>query len=217
MIRSKVALIISLVILCICMSLFFPFPNNALLEANTIFMSFPIRDHDGYIFLGIIGSLLFIIAMILLVLSVKKYHLRIMITVVIVYSFLPTLLITVYQETLASGISAISYDNNGHCDFEYVDEELLIGECNLELHNRSNEAVSFELEFIDSSFMEDGLRMESLMNLAGPYSVTMEANQKKSVHLKELLELTDVPNHIEGGSSFDIHFRLMDGEKIRTL
>jgi hypothetical protein len=217
MIRSKVALLISLVILCICMSLFFPFPDNALLKANTIFMSFPIRNHDGYIFLGIIGSVLFIVSMILLVLSVKKYHLRIMITVVIVYSFLPTLLITVYQETLASGISAISYDNNGNCDFEYVDEELLNGECNLELHNRSNEAVSFELEFIDTSFMEDGVRMESLMNLAGPYFITMEANQKKSVHLKELLELTDVPNHIEGGSSFDIHFKLMDGEKNRTL
>ena len=122
-----------------------------------------------------------------------------------------------YQETLASGITAISYDGNGNCNFEYVSEDLLNGECNFVLHNRSNEDVSFELEFLDSYFMEDGVRMESLMNLAGPYRITIEANRKKSIHLKELLELSDVPKHIEGGKSYNIHFKLIDGETTRTL
>ncbi|MFF2755461.1 hypothetical protein ACFVR1_17215 [Psychrobacillus sp. NPDC058041] len=217
MIRNKVALISSAVILCICMYLYISFPNTEMLKARSIFMSFPIRNQDGYIVLGIIGSVLFIIAMTLLVIGIKKYHIRTIVFVVIVYAFLPKLLITMYQETLASGITAISYDGNGKCNFEYVSEDLLNGECNLVLHNRSNEAVSFEFEFLDSFFMEDEVRMESLMNLAGPYNITIEANRKKSIHLKELLKLSDVPKHIDGGTSFNIHFKLIDGETTRTL
>ncbi len=217
MIRNKAALIGSAVILCICMYLYFPFPNNEMLDASATFMSFPISNQDGYILLGIIGSVLFIIAMILLFNGIKKYHFRTIVIVVIVYTFLPMLLITVYQETLASGITAISYDGNGTCHFENVNEDLLNGECNFILHNRSKEAVSFELEFLDSLFMEDEVRMESLMNLGSPYSITIEANRKKSIQLKELLELTDVPKHIDGGSSMNIHIKLIDGEVARIL
>ncbi|KOO51415.1 hypothetical protein [Viridibacillus arvi] len=217
MIRNKVALISSIVILGICMYLYFPFPYNVMVEARSTFMSFPIHNQDGYIVLGIIGSVLFIIAMILLVIGIKKYQFRTLVIVVIIYTILPKLLITIYQETLASGIMAISYDGNGKCDFENVEEDLLNGECNLVLHNRSNEAVSFDLEFLDSYFMKDEVRMESLMNLAGPYSITIEANREKSINLKELLDLSDVPKHIEGGTSFNIHIKLIEGETARTL
>jgi hypothetical protein len=217
MIKNKAALIGSVVILCICMYLYFPFPNNEMLDARTTFMSFPIRNQDGYIVLGIIGSILFIIAMILFVIDIKKYHFRTIVFVVIIYAFLPKLLIWVYQETVASGIMAISYDGNGTCNFEHANDELLNGECNFMLENRSNEDVSFELEFLDSFFMEDEGRMESLMNLAGPYSITIEANRKKSIHLQKLLDLSDVPKHIEEGTSNSIHFKLIDGETKRTL
>jgi hypothetical protein len=43
-IRSKVALICSIIILGICMYLFFPFPNNVMLDVRSTFMSFPIRN-----------------------------------------------------------------------------------------------------------------------------------------------------------------------------
>lgn len=199
------------------MYLYFPFPKNELLDARSTFMSFPIRKQDGYVSLGIIGSVLFIFSMILIVIGIKKYHLRTVIIVVLVYALLPKLLITVYQETLASGISANSYDGNGMCSFQYVNEDLSIGECNFILHNRSNGAVSFELEFLDSYSLEKEVRMESLMNLGGPYSITIEANQKKSIYLKELLNLKDVPKHIDGGTSWNIHFKLTDGEAVLIL
>lgn len=216
MVKNKLALFSSFVLLCICMYLFFPFPNNVMVEAQTTFMSFPIRNQNGYISLGIMGSVLFIIALILLFIGMKKYQFRAMLIVVLVYTFLPDFLITTYQETLANGIAAISYDSNGQCNFESIDQEMN-GECNLVLHNRSNEAVSFELEFIDSFFKEDDVRMESLMNLAGPYRITIEANQKKSIHIKELLDLSDVPNHIDSGESSGIHFKLIENDKKRTL
>lgn len=215
-VKNKLALFSSFIILCICMYLFFPFPNNVMLEAQTTFMSFPIRNQDGYVLLGIMGSVLFIIALVLLFIGMKKYYLRALLIVVLVYTFLPNLFITTYQETLASGITAISYDSNGHCNFELVDQKMN-GECNLVLHNRSNEAVSFELEFIDSFFMENDVRMESLMNLAGPHRITIEANQKKAIHINELLDLSDVPEHIDAGESSRIHFKLTDNEEARTL
>ncbi|MEG0472533.1 MAG: hypothetical protein RR588_09375 [Solibacillus sp.] len=217
MIRSKAALISSFVILCVCMVLSFPFPNNKMLDARATFMSFPIRDHDGYITIGIIGSILLVIAMILLVISLKKYHFRTIFIVIIVNAMLPNFLITMYQETLASGIAAISYDGKGQCDFENVSKDQLIGECNFTFHNRSNEAVTFEIEFLDHYFMEDELRMESLMNVAGPHVITIEANREKSIYMKELLNLTNVPNHIDSGSSNSIHFKLISGKTYRIL
>lgn len=217
MIRNKAALISSIVILGLCTYLFFPFPNNEMLNARSTFMSFPIRNQDGYVLFGIIGSILFIIAIILVIYGMKKYHFRTVVIVLILYSILPNVLITMYQETVANGIKAISYDGNGNCNFENVSKDQLNGECNLILQNHSNKTVTFELEFIDSGFMEDDVRMESLMNTAGPYMITIGANQKKSIHLKELLDLSNVPNHIHSGESSNVHFKIMDGETARTL
>lgn len=215
-IRSKVALISSVIILIICMCLFFPYPNNRMIDVTTTFMSFPIINGDGYISLGLIGSGLFIIAMILLVMGMKKYHYRSVLIVLILYTIMPTLLITAYQETFANGIAAISYNGNGDCEFELIREDVMNGECNFVLHNRSNETVTFELEFIDS-YIEDDTRMESLMNLAGPYHITLNANDKQSFQLKKSLDLSNVSNHIYGGTSYDIHFKLIEGEKTRIF
>ncbi|MGE6415903.1 hypothetical protein ACQKDD_17200 [Planococcus kocurii] len=216
MIKNKLALFSSFIILAICMYLFFPFPNNVMIDARITFMSFPILNQDGYILLGIIGSILFIAALTLLFKGLKKYQFRILFLVVVAYAISPSFLIAAYQETLGSGVAAISYDNNGQCNLELVDKKMN-GKCNFILHNRSNEAVSFELEFIDTIFMEETVELESLMNLAGPYRITIEANQEKTVHLNELLDVTDVQEHIGGGTSTDIHFKLIDNEGERVL
>lgn len=215
MIKNKVAILSSIIIFAICRSLYFPFPNNALFRARTTFMSFPISDNQGYILLGIIGSVLFVIAMVLLVKGMKKYYFRTIIIALIVYAMLPTLLITIYQETIASGINAISYNGNGQCRFEDAGKDLINGECNLVLYNRSNRAVTFELQFLDSS--EDDPRFESLMNLGAPYHITIEANQKKLIHLKKVLDVSDVPKHIAGGTSNDVHVKLIYKENARIL
>ncbi len=216
MIRNKVALILSAIILFICMFLFLPFPNNETLDAYSKFMSFPINNKNGYIVSGIIGAVLFIIAMILLVIGIKKYHFRTIVIVIIVYTLLPKILITMYQEALANGIMAVSYDGNGSCNFEHVSDDSINGKCNLVLHNHSSKDVTFELEFLDS-FIEDGIRAESLMNVNGPYSITIKANRKEAIHLKELLDLSNVPKHIDSGTSMDIHVKLIDGKTSRIL
>ncbi len=217
MINNKKAFIGSIVILGICMCLFFPYPYNEAMIAHTTFMSIPIETQDGYVLLGIFCSILFIIAMIILLRSINKYLFRTFVIVVLLYSFLPHLLIMAYQETFASGIMAISYKGDGNCHFDMVGKDLMNGECTLVLHNRSNEAVSFDLQLIDTSFFKDDERMNSLMNIAGPYHVTIEANREKSIHLKELLDVTNVPNHIYSGGSSKVHVQLRDGDNERTL
>lgn len=217
MIKNKLALIFSMVLLIICMFLYFPFPNTTMLGARMTFMSFPIQNQDGYVWLGIMGSILFIIAMVLLVVGLKKYHFRAILLVAIAYTFIPILLITAYQETLATGISAISYDGNGECSFESVESDVLSGECTLELHNKSNEAVSFELEFMDSLLLKEGEEMESFMNLGAPFNITVEAGQTETIHLKELLDLSNASSRINSGKSSVIHLKLTDGENERIL
>ncbi|WP_418301008.1 hypothetical protein [Lysinibacillus fusiformis] len=217
MIRNKVALVTSIILLGICMCLFFPFPNYQMVNARISFMSFPILTDDGYVLLGLLGSALFILALILLVEGLKKFQLLSMGIVLITFALLPILLTTIYQETFARGIMAISYTENGECQFDVVSKDVLQGECRLELQNRSNEAVSFELEFLDDHLTGKGPHIDSLMNVAGPYYVTIEPNRKKFIHIKELLDLSDVPNHIQGGGSSFIHIKIIDGETARIL
>lgn len=217
MIKSKKYLIASGVILIICMSLYFPYPNNRTMFERATFMNFPISDQEGYNVLAIIGSFLFIFAINLLVKGISKYYFRTVIIVLFAYTLLPLGLVTIYQETLAKGIAAISYDGSGTCDFERVSEDELNGECQLLITNHSGDPVTFEIEFLDSYIPDKDHRLTSLMNEGGPYSITVEADREKMVEVKELLNLSDIPNHVDGGGSMNVHFKMMDGERERVL
>lgn len=217
LIKSKVALISSAVLLGICMYLYFPFPNNQLVDARQRFMSFPIHNQDGYIPLGITGSVLFMIAMVLVVIGLKKYHVRAVIVAAISYVILPQIFITAYQETFARGIYAVSYNGQGTCNFDDVGNGYIKGICELVLHNHSNESISFELQFVDSDDLVDGHRMESLMNVAGPRIMTIEANEKKFIHLDELIDVSNVQKHISDGISHSVHIKIIEAGVERIL
>lgn len=217
MVKNKLALIGSGIILVICMFLYFPYPNNVMIDLRTSFMSFPIRDVDGYNSLAIIGSILFIIAMILLVKGLEKYHFRAVILTAFAYAVLPLVLIPLYQETFASGIAAISYDGEGTCDFESVSEDLLNGECTLNLHNRSNKTVTLEVIFMESPYLKEDIRMASLMNENVSNLVTLAPNSKESVRIEKMLDLSEVNNGIENGSSTGFPIKITDGNRTRIL
>lgn len=214
MFKNKKSFIASCILLVICMSLFFPFPNNKMLGARSVFMSFPIQNENGYVLMGIVGSILFVIAMILFARSLRKYHIRTILVVVIIYSLLPLPLIAVYQKTIASGIAAVSYDGKGTCNFESPIKGLLKGECDLSLYNHSSKRVIIELEFLDeyTESMES-----SVMNINGPFRIVLEPNHKKRVHLKELLDVSDLSEYIESGTSNEVHFKISDTQKTRIF
>ncbi|WLV23692.1 hypothetical protein QR721_08540 [Aciduricibacillus chroicocephali] len=211
MIRSKLAIISSFVFLGICLYSFFPFPNNPLLRAQATFMNFPIQDQNGYVLSGIFCSALFIISFVLLAVGVKKHRIRTVILVFVLYLFLPNVAITLYQGTVASGIFAISYDKDGSCHFESIRENLLNGECTLTLRNHSNHTVSFSMQFLDND-LKPVYRTESLMNEPKLEKVTLKPNEKRTIHLEKKIDISKISRTISGGTSNDIHFKLIAGE-----
>ncbi|GKV57554.1 hypothetical protein NCCP2222_35010 [Sporosarcina sp. NCCP-2222] len=194
-----------------------PYPDNQLIDATTTFMSFPIKTSQGFRFIGIAGSILFVLALVLLAKGLRKYHVRTILLVIGLFTFSPKYLLAFYQDTLASGINAVTYDGEGTCQFEEKSEALLEGTCSIVLRNRSKEPVTFALEFINSNDLEDGIRMQTLMNTNGPYQITIDAKQERRVNLTELLDVSDIPQRITNGSSNRVHIRLIEPGKSRNL
>ncbi|KIL53131.1 hypothetical protein [Jeotgalibacillus campisalis] len=217
MIKNRFFLISSAILFCLSVVIYFIIPNERKLQPSTTVMNFPVQDHNGTFILGSIGAVVFIGCLILLASGLEKYRVRSVIGVMVVFAFLPGMLMTAYQETFASGVKAVSYDQEGECYFETVEEDVLKGECSFVLHNRSNEEVTFEVEFMDSFyFLENNHRMVSLMNLAGPYKFTMEANEKRSIHMTELLDVSDIPNPTDSGSSSGIQLKLIQSNGVQV-
>ncbi|ARF13031.1 hypothetical protein [Sporosarcina ureae] len=218
MIKNRTALISAVVLLAICMFLFFPYPNNPLIGATVTFMSFPIQADDRLVWKGLVGTLLFLIAMALLIYGLKKFYVVLAVLVLFLYALIPVYLITAYQETIASGIGAISYDQKGKCAFDTLDDnERMSGDCQLTLKNHSKKPVSFELEFLDTGFGQDEMKMVSLMNIAGPFRMTIEGNRTEFIELNEILDVSNVPDRIYSGSTSDVHFKIIEGKKERIF
>lgn len=217
MIKNGTALISSVILLAISMALYFPYPNNPLIGADVVFMSFPIHTAEGLVLKGIFASIIFLAGMACLLYALKKFYVVLAILVLFVYALLPGYLITSYQQTLASGIGAISYDGDGRCAFDTLEDARMTGECDLTLKNHSKEPVSFELEFLDSIKSTNDARMESLLNIEGPYVITVDGKSEEFIRLDEVLDVSDVPHHFYSGTSTGIHFKLIDGEKERIF
>ncbi|BCB03983.1 hypothetical protein [Bacillus sp. KH172YL63] len=217
MIKNKRYLILSALLFLICMTLYFPFPDNEMIAADMTFMSFPIHDQNGYHPLAFFGSAMMIVAIVFLVKSLSKYHIRTVLLTLVVYSFLPIMLITFYQETIGTGIHAVSYDGQGTCDFEGVTEVELRGKCELKLENHSGKPVTFDLVFRDTYYPEFHRKITSLMNINGPYTITLEANSEKVIQLNELLNVSNEPEAIANGGSQYIRITLIEGEKSRKM
>lgn len=217
MIKNRTALISSVVLLAISMALYFPYPNNKLIGAGVVFMSFPVQNADGIVWKGIFGSILFLVGMALLIYGLKKFYVVFAILVLFAYALLPGYLIKGYQQTLASGIGAVSYDNDGKCAFDTLEDTRMTGKCSLTLKNHSKEPVTFELEFIDSIMSTNDARMESLLNIEGPYVITIEGKHEEFIQLDEVIDVADVPNHFYSGSTSVINFKLIEGNKERIF
>ncbi|MCA1054401.1 hypothetical protein LCM10_05330 [Rossellomorea aquimaris] len=215
MIRNKWAVVGAGVLFATCMLLFFPFPDQY--ETRAEFMSIPVMDQDGYVPLGVTGSILLLAAFGLLGIGLERYRVRAILIAAFAYLLLPNGLIWMYQETVARGVYAVSYDGEGSCEFETASEDEMDAKCSVTLHNHSNERMTVEVEFLDSYFPDEDTPKESLMNENGPYVITLEPKQEQPIELVEVLDLAGVRKHIDGGSFNQVHIRLSDGERIRDL
>ena len=215
-VKNKFALTGSAILLVICMLLFFPFPTKHFSDSSVRVLTFPIENQDGIVYIGMLAVALFIVSIILLVMALQKYRGRIILLVLIGYVLLPNILITAYQNTMAHGILAVSYNGDGNCDFEYRSDAIMHGNCEITLKNHSKEQVSFDLEFMDTSILGDE-RLASLMNYGGPYKITIAPKETKTIHLEETVNVSSVPRQFDTASVSQIELKLIDGKVERVM
>ena len=89
MVKNKIAFCSSIVLFIVCLCLNAFIPNRVKISAYIELMSFPILNTDGLLFRGIVGAILLIIAFVLLVKSLTKYHVRAFFIAVFVYVYSP--------------------------------------------------------------------------------------------------------------------------------
>lgn len=216
MIKSKGLLVVSFLLFCVAVTMTFFVPKDDVVLSTAgagILPWLPVYLNGKWVIVGIIGVVSLIVSMYLLVKGLHKWHKRLVILVLVLFGFSPYLLTTAYQETVAKGIDAISYNGNGACQLKIEKENELNGDCTLTLHNHKNKEVTFEIEFVDTPSLRNSSPDVSLMNQGGPYKVTLKANEKKEIHLKEVIELKDSKPLFESLDVGLYRIKLIDGDK----
>ncbi|PPA69545.1 hypothetical protein [Jeotgalibacillus proteolyticus] len=200
MIKNKAFLGISALLFCLSLLIYYLIPNEEILQGSVSIMMFPIEEGGRVNILGVIGTLLLIGSLIFLGKGLGKYHARSIVAALLLFAFTPPLMTTAYQETLAVGVKAISYEDDNECSLSPIKEGLIQGVCHLTLHNRSNKPVTFELEFVDPYFFGEDSRMVSLMNIAGPYKVTSKQMRRRGFTLTNCLMYPMFPIMLEAAA-----------------
>lgn len=218
MIKNGYFFSIALVLLFMCMMLTVPFPNTLHIERGISVVNVLIKTENGYQREGVLTLLLLFVSLYFLVKAVRNYRILWGISALILFIFVPSILVNAYQHTYATGIAAISYDvEKSDCQFEMVDDFTLKGSCRLPLQNLSSDEVTFNIEFYESYWYEDAVRMVSLMNEDAPYEVTLKGNEKKWVRVEALIDVTEIVNHIEKGTVSGVHIIIDGGVDKRKL
>lgn len=197
----------------------FPFPHESPFgETVASVLNIPIRSVDGFHYVGIASFILFIVSLYFVTKSAEKYHGRIILFSIIIVLIAPPILASSFQKTLATGIYAVSYErDSSSCHFKMINETTLHGESELPFENYSKEDVQFTLEFYNEDFLEDDIRMVSLMNNNSPYEVNLKGNERKTVRIESKIDVSNIEDHVENGSSSYINIIIKSGEKIRNL
>lgn len=217
--KNKPMFQISIVFFGVVMILNLPFPHAAPYgEALLTIFNIPIRFADVFHTVGIIGLLILLLALILLANSLKKYQGRSVLLAILIVTLLPAFIVYLFQNTLATGIYAVTYSNEAaDCEFEMTNRETLHGECTLDFENYSNSVVDFKFEFNEEKSFPDDLPMLSLMNEQGPYAVTIGPREGKTIFVEADIDVSAMENHIEGGNATGFNIIIKENGKVRKL
>lgn len=219
MIKSKRLLFVAILLLLISLVLNFPFPHNdpygETLAAAAV-LNIPIRSAEGLQYVGIFSLLLLITSIFFFTRSVNNYHGRVVLLAIFIVMLAPSILISAYQKTFASGIYAISYESDwSNCNFHMINKSTLLGECELPFENYSDKDVHFTIEFYES--FPDDMRMVSLLNKDDPYEVRLQGKERKVIKIESKIDVSTMETHIVNGSASHVNIILKAGRKVRKL
>ncbi|GGF13159.1 hypothetical protein GCM10010954_09820 [Halobacillus andaensis] len=183
----------------------FPYPHE---RTNVLFENGEVNP------LAILPLALFIVGIGFLLQSFNKYKVRMVLLILLISSFVPTMTISGFQHTVASGIYAVSYDKeNSECSYEMVDSTTLETECELIFENYSQNDVEFEVEFQTEKY-DPPVHVFTLLNHAGPHDVHLKARERETIRIKETIPLSTKKKEFGGQSSFiDVNLRTGDRER----
>jgi len=217
MIKNKKMFYIAIILFVATLILNLPFPNKSSLgETVASDFNIPIRSANGLLYVGITSLILLLAGLYFLNISLNKYHFRAILIAIIAAIFAPSMIVSLYQETFATGIYAVSYKRElSNCNFDMINKKTLHGECKLPLKNYSSNDVKFNIEFYDE--YDGGLPMVTLMNNNGPYEVKLKGNQRKTEKIEADIDVSKIEKHIISGNAAGVNIVLKSGRKMRKL
>lgn len=220
LIRSKMYLYISILLYIVPMVLTFPYPNNFHSDMTMSIFNIPIKIAGSIHQVGVVSVVLLLFSLICLVRALNSHQFIAVIIAIVAFSFIPKIVINLYQESFASGIYAISYDEKQtKCEFtrDEIDDVFLQGKCEVYFINHSNEEVTFEVTFHETDFgIEDNLT-ESLMNINGVHSISLAPKESRTVEIEETIDTTLIHNAIYSGTSHGVKVKIHANGNERVL
>lgn len=219
MIENKKYLYWSIAIFLVIIILNFPFPHDRpLAETMMVSLNVPYRFLGGFHYVGIFSLLLVIVSLFLLSNSLKKFRMRFVLIGFVAMMTGPVFLVNIFQQTVATGIYAVSYDRQASdCEFTMIDDETLVGSCKLPFVNHSRKPVEFTVEFYDRFRFEDDPQMLSLMNHHGLHEITLSGKQRNTVYLETKIDISTLEYHISSGTANGVNIILHSGKSRREL
>lgn len=219
MMKNKKIFILALILFIASLVLNFPFPHESPYGETVVsILNIPVQSVNGLQYVGIASFALLIASLYFFTKSVNKYHGRIVLLAIVIAIFTPSMIASSFQKTFATGIYAVSYERDwSSCNFEMIDETTLRGKCELPFENHSRNDVQFTIEFYEKYYFEDDVQIVSLMNNNAPYEVKLKGNERKTVKIEADIDVSNMENHIEGGSSAGVNIIIQSGEKVRKL
>ncbi|UTR12695.1 hypothetical protein MM300_10655 [Evansella sp. LMS18] len=191
MIKNRKYLYIAGILFLIAMAINFPFPHGyGEAVGQSSFFTITLTTMHGVNSFGIITLIIFLGSLYFFLSSLEKYHWRLLLAALLLFTFLPLVLISFYQNTLAKDIYAVSYDSTeSHCEFAQAGR----GACELVFENHSSEEVQFTIEFHEEYWFEEDFRSLSLMNNGAPYEVELKGKERRTVKIE-----TDIDSFASG-------------------
>ncbi|WP_338324526.1 DUF1328 family protein [Anaerobacillus alkaliphilus] len=196
-----------------------PFPHaRSLIETILLSLNASHRSAGGIHYVGVISLILVIISLFLLSNSLKKYRGRFVLLGFVVMMVGPVFLVSVYQQSVATGIYAVSYDReSSNCQFTMIDDETLVGTCKLPFVNHSRKPVEFSVEFYERHRFEGDPQMLTLMNHEGLHEITLSGRERRIVTLETEIDISTVENHIWSGTANGVNIIIKSEKSRREL
>lgn len=203
MIRNKWLLLSSIFIFILLVVYRLPYPNVRFVGSGSsdLFL-FNLSSRTGVQLLEWVSFILFILAIVLFIRSLSNHRAVLTVLMVIVVGWLPIKVVNLYQYTLATGVDAVSYnDEESTCTYDGRDTM-----CEVELKNYSSDEVNFQVNIYDN-YQPDGFLLDEWEHIQ---------LKPRSTHMIEINQISSEDVDMSGyTNSFNIQIR--DDDKERDL